>query len=29
VLPCMATDRESVKNVLLELLDVIMQRSED
>jgi hypothetical protein len=25
----MATDRESVKNVLLELLDVIMQRSED
>ncbi len=29
VLPCAANDRESVKNVLLGLLDVIMQRSDD
>jgi hypothetical protein len=29
VLPCTATDRESVKNVLLELLYVIQERSED
>ncbi|HEU5090422.1 MAG TPA: ATP/GTP-binding protein [Roseiflexaceae bacterium] len=29
VLPCRANDRDSVKNVLLELLDVILQRSEE
>lgn len=29
VIPCVASQRESVKNVLLELLYVIMQRSED
>ena len=29
VLPCVAAERESVKNVLLELLYVIMQQSED
>jgi signal recognition particle receptor subunit beta len=29
VLPCVASDRESVKNVLLELLYVILQQSED
>jgi signal recognition particle receptor subunit beta len=29
VLPCMANNRDSVKNVLLELLDVIMQQSEE
>jgi len=29
VLPCSANDRESVKSVLLGLLDVIMQRSEE
>ena len=29
ILPCVATDRDTVKNVLLELLYVIMQRSEE
>ena len=29
VLPCRANDRDSVKNVLLELLEVILQRSEE
>ena len=29
VLPCVASDRDSVKNVLLELLYVIQERSED
>jgi signal recognition particle receptor subunit beta len=29
ILPCVATDRDAVKNVLLELLYVIMQRSEE
>ena len=29
VLPCVASDRESVKNILLELLDVIQERRED
>jgi uncharacterized protein len=29
ILPCIATERETVKNVLLELLYVIMQRSEE
>ncbi|NWF78673.1 MAG: ATP/GTP-binding protein [Chloroflexi bacterium] len=29
VLPCVASDRESVKNVLLELLYVIQERSEE
>jgi uncharacterized protein len=29
VLPCRANDRESVKSILLELLEVILQRSED
>ena len=27
--PCRANDRDSVKNVLLELLEVILQRSDD
>lgn len=29
VLPCVASDRESVRNVLLALLNVILERSED
>ena len=29
ILPCIATERETVKNVLLELLYVIMQRSSE
>jgi signal recognition particle receptor subunit beta len=29
VLPCIASDRDSVKHVLLELLYVILQQSED
>lgn len=29
IMPCVATQRETVKNVLLELLYIILQRSED